>query len=118
MNDNLGSRQGSKHAAPDLTNDINTLVESLRRERVYEVQPGRIIPGDKAEVPNVVEKGLIMLAKPLVEFNAEFRKQQIRRRRTPLVGESHLPQSSTAGLASQTDPSTSILNLYSVSMAT
>ena len=86
INTDLGSRQGSKHATPDLTRDINELIKSLREHRVYEVEHGRIIEGDAPTVPNIVSAGLSALPTPLREYNDAFRKLQERRRMTPLIG--------------------------------
>lgn len=106
-NDTLGSRQGSKHAAPDLWKDIELLMDGLDEFRVYKIEHGRTIPGDNPEAVNVVEQGLASLEKPLREFNTEFRKQQRRRRRFPLIGEPAIPTSS-ANETSAPPPPTSL----------
>ncbi|KAH9840190.1 uncharacterized protein C8Q71DRAFT_746208 [Rhodofomes roseus] len=87
MNDALGSRLGTTHAAPDLRRDIEELRRSLTDANVYKVTPGRTIDGDKAVVPNVITSGVTQLAGPLREYNAMFARMKKRRRRTsPLVG--------------------------------
>ena len=119
INHDLGSRQGSKHASPDLSRDINELMKSLREHRVYTVERGRVIEGEKALVPNLVSSGLRALPKPLREYNSTFLKLQARRRMTPLIGTPaarQREQSLQIGIHSQTsateaghghDPSTS-----------
>lgn len=79
INSDLGSHQGSKHTSPDLANDIDAILKSLREYRVYEIERGRIVEGDKASVPNVIAAGLEALPGPLREYNAMFRKLQERR---------------------------------------
>ncbi|TFY52109.1 hypothetical protein EVJ58_g10195 [Rhodofomes roseus] len=87
MNDALGSKQGTKHAPPDLTRDIQEIRRSLAEGHVYEIQPGRIIDSEKGIVPNVVAAGLSQLAGPLDEYNKTMMRLKKRRRRTsPLVG--------------------------------
>ncbi|KAH9929201.1 uncharacterized protein B0H18DRAFT_1154576 [Fomitopsis serialis] len=86
MNEALGSKQGMKHAAPDLTRDLEELRRSLAEGNVYVVQPGRIIDGEKGVVPNVVAVGLSQLAGPLNDYNKLMAKLKKRRRRSsPLV---------------------------------
>ncbi|KAI0731532.1 hypothetical protein C8Q72DRAFT_823117 [Fomitopsis betulina] len=87
MNEALGSRQGSKHAPPDLRRDLQEIQRTLAEAHVYSIIPGRRLEGDKAVVPNVITIGLQRLAGPLAEYNRTFARQQVRRRRTqPLVG--------------------------------
>ncbi|KAH9842929.1 uncharacterized protein C8Q71DRAFT_698962, partial [Rhodofomes roseus] len=87
MNNALGSKQGAKHAEPDLRRDLEELRRTLAAANVYRVQPGRIIDGEKAATPNVVTEGLSRLTGPLAEYNAMFARLKKRRRRTsPLVG--------------------------------
>ncbi|KAH9912367.1 uncharacterized protein B0H18DRAFT_1127286 [Fomitopsis serialis] len=87
MNDALGSRQGIKHAEPDLRRDIEELRRSLADANVYRVEPGRVIDGEKAVTPNVVAVGVSQLLGPLGEYNAMFARLRKRRARTsPLVG--------------------------------
>ncbi|KAI0073016.1 hypothetical protein K474DRAFT_1604071 [Panus rudis PR-1116 ss-1] len=95
MNQELGSRQGTKHTTPDIWRDINELMKSLHEHSVYRFEAGRTIPGDKAEVPNLFTVGLDALKKPLKDYNIAFQKLQARRRMKPLLGE---PASTTMGL--------------------
>ncbi|KAI0071880.1 hypothetical protein K474DRAFT_1577171, partial [Panus rudis PR-1116 ss-1] len=85
INNELGSRQGSKHASPDLSQDIAELMKSFREHSVYEIERGRTIDGEKVEVTNILAAGLEMLQKPLNEYNEGFQTLQARRRRQPLV---------------------------------
>ncbi|KAI0074176.1 hypothetical protein K474DRAFT_1601943 [Panus rudis PR-1116 ss-1] len=87
MNQELGSRQGTKHTTPDIWRDISELMKSLHEHSVYHLEPGRTIPGEKAEVPNLFTVGLDALKKPLKDYNIAFQKLQARRRMKPLIGE-------------------------------
>ncbi|KAI0073145.1 hypothetical protein K474DRAFT_1603842, partial [Panus rudis PR-1116 ss-1] len=87
MNQELGSRQGTKHTTPDIWRDISELMKSLHEHSVYCLEIGRTIPGEKAEVPNLFTVGLDALKKPLKEYNIAFQKLQVRRRMKPLIGE-------------------------------
>ena len=40
MNDAIGSKQGTKHAAPDIARDLRELRHSLAEAQVYEIKPG------------------------------------------------------------------------------
>ncbi|KAI0071152.1 hypothetical protein K474DRAFT_1582656, partial [Panus rudis PR-1116 ss-1] len=84
INQELGSRQGSKHSSPDLWRDITTLMRSLHEHSVYIQQDGRVIEDEKGAVPNIVARGLEALHKPLQEYNEAFVTAKIRRRNKPL----------------------------------
>lgn len=86
MNQDLGSRQGSRHSSPDLSKDIVELMRSLHEHRVYCYEGGRVIEGENTEVRNVVTAGLRNLHKPLADYNNMFSRLQEQRRRTPLIG--------------------------------
>ncbi|KAJ3541714.1 hypothetical protein NM688_g6046 [Phlebia brevispora] len=90
VHQDLGSRQGTKHASPELQRDINLLKESLQQHKVYEIQSGRIIDQEDAVVANVVSEGLKSLKEPLAEYNKGFRRLQQRCRMKPLVGEAYV----------------------------
>lgn len=94
MHDTFGSFQGNKHAPPDLSNDIDELMNSLREHAVYMPQESRSIDGDKAEVPDVVALGAGQLVTPIIEYNAMFERLRQRRRLRPLVGSPVFPASS------------------------
>lgn len=87
INRDLGSAQGLKHTSPDVWRDITTIMGSLQANQVYLIEDGRKILGEKCEVPNVISDGVNNIEKPLGEYNKEFKKQQLRRRRHPLIGE-------------------------------
>jgi hypothetical protein len=87
FNDILGSDVGTRHAPPNLSNDIATLMESLEENNVYRVQKGRMLEDDQA-VKDVVETGLQILIEgeknPLHEYNNAFQRLQHRRRMKPV----------------------------------
>lgn len=103
INGTLGSHQGAKHASPDLWRDITELMKKLDEFGVYKERPGRTISGKKAMVPNVLDLGLLKLQAPLKNYNDTFRRQQERRRVTPLLAE----PSETPPNPSATPPPTS-----------
>lgn len=84
FNHDLGSDQGTKHAPPDLSKDISSLMASLNEHKVYEIQHGRILDDDDAPVQDVIQVGLHNLTagtkNPLSEYNNGFRRLQVRRR--------------------------------------
>jgi hypothetical protein len=94
FNSVLGTDQGTRHAPPDLTNDIQALISSLDEHKVYKIIPGRILTGENEPVKDVVAIGLQNLTEgaknPLSEYNTAFRRLQMRRRMTP-ISESDLP---------------------------
>jgi len=85
VNGTLGSKQGSKHAAPDLANDIQELKRSLREHNVYTFERGRTIDGTKPVVPNIIALGLTQLHGPLNDYNRMFQQLKKRRAMSPLV---------------------------------
>jgi hypothetical protein len=93
MHANLGSKQGNVHAAPDLTEDIKTIMDSLARNCVYEVLQGsngpRIFEDDDAPVVDAYAAGLNSLTwgakSPLYEHNKTFLTLQKRHRVNPLA---------------------------------
>ncbi|KZT69353.1 hypothetical protein DAEQUDRAFT_646439, partial [Daedalea quercina L-15889] len=80
INEALGSKQGTKHATPDLTRDLEELQRTLAATDVYRIHPGRVIDGEKAVVPNVVSVGLSQLSGPLCEYNRMMSVLKRRRR--------------------------------------
>ncbi|KAL1699001.1 hypothetical protein EV121DRAFT_217137 [Schizophyllum commune] len=95
VNSTLGSRQGKRHATPDRTKDIDELMASLARHKVYEYCPGRRFDADDtSQVDDVIGVGLYKLTKggttpsPLANHNTSFRNLQAAYRVTPLVGTS------------------------------
>ncbi|KAJ8090045.1 hypothetical protein PM082_018625 [Marasmius tenuissimus] len=78
--------QGTRHAAADLSNDINTLMESLEHHKVYQVIKGRVLDNDNPPVKDVISEGITQLPGPLREYNSAFKSLQARRRQEPTVG--------------------------------
>ncbi|KAJ8462312.1 hypothetical protein ONZ51_g10984 [Trametes cubensis] len=97
INQDLGSRQGSKHTTPDLDFDIHELMDSLAHHRVYDIEPGRTISSEKPTVLNAVSAGLGQLAGPLADFNAQVRRLQARCQMTPVVGRPYIDRPETHG---------------------
>src|SRR5882762_11892370 len=89
FNSVLGADQGTRHAPPDLTNDIQALISSLEEHKVYKIIPGRELTGGSEPVKDVVAIGLKNLTEgaknPLSEYNTAFRRLQMRRRMTPVT---------------------------------
>ncbi|TCD65951.1 hypothetical protein EIP91_001981 [Steccherinum ochraceum] len=89
MNRDLGSRQGSKHATPDLWRDISVLMKSLKDHNVYGYEPGRVIEdkdGNSLPARNIISEGWNGLKQAVAEYNKTFEKQRERRSEVPLVG--------------------------------
>ncbi|KAK1235663.1 hypothetical protein PQX77_001105 [Marasmius sp. AFHP31] len=78
--------QGSRHAAPDLSKDIATIIESLEHHKVYKIIRGRVLDNDDLPVRDVISEGISQLSGPLQEYNATFKSLQARRRQEPTVG--------------------------------
>lgn len=86
LHNDLGSRQGTKHAPADLSKDIKELMRSLREHSVYVVEDGRTIESEKGSVPNTISQGLRNLTEPLKAYNHLFQRLQRRCRTQPLIG--------------------------------
>ncbi|KAF7372061.1 hypothetical protein MVEN_00064400 [Mycena venus] len=89
INIDLGARQGSKHASPDLAEDITALMDSLGEHEVYIEKEGRVLDDDKKPVPDVLAVGMAALTHgssitPLAEFNQQFEILRQRRQLTPV----------------------------------
>ncbi|KAJ7082950.1 hypothetical protein B0H15DRAFT_803079 [Mycena belliarum] len=74
INTDLGARQGSKHATPDLQEDITVLMSSLAEHEVYVEKEGRVLDDDEKAVPDTLSVGMAALTHgssttPLDEFN-------------------------------------------------
>ncbi|ETW82437.1 hypothetical protein HETIRDRAFT_416617 [Heterobasidion irregulare TC 32-1] len=82
VHDVLGSKQGNRHAAPDLMDDINELMGSLSHHSVYTEQQGRAFNDDGPPAADVI----IDAVTALKQFNSMFTTLQQRRRVKPLVG--------------------------------
>ncbi|KAK7013469.1 hypothetical protein R3P38DRAFT_3206790 [Favolaschia claudopus] len=90
MNVELGNRQGSKHATPDLAADIAALMASLNEHEVYVEKEGRVLDDDEKPVPDVISVGMAALTHgtsttPLAEFNEQFESLRKRRHLTPVA---------------------------------
>ena len=101
LNDTLGGDQGTKHAPPDLKEDMESLMSSLDEHKVYQIQEGRMVKEEEV-VKDVVGGGLHNLTagekNPLNEYNAAFRRLQIRRKMKPVslaALEGHSEQATT-----------------------
>lgn len=97
FNNALGADQGTKHPPPDLSNDTETLMDSLDEYNVYRIQAGRILDEDDLSVPDIASSGFHSLSNsdgptnPLDDYNAAFKRLQHRRRMKPLVPWSQRP---------------------------
>ncbi|KAL0059342.1 hypothetical protein AAF712_013920 [Marasmius tenuissimus] len=96
LNGLLGSDQGTKHAPPDLTADIQTLIENLHEREVYMLKPGCMLDDDDPAVIDSITAGLEALSDglkgPINDYNQAFKQLQARSLLQPLVlGESSSP---------------------------
>jgi len=86
LNDTLGGDQGTKHAPPDLKEDIESLMSSLDEHKVYQIEKGWMVKEEV--VKEVVGLGLQNLMagekNPLNKYNAAFRRLQIWRKMKPV----------------------------------
>ncbi|KAF8064912.1 hypothetical protein FPV67DRAFT_1608385 [Lyophyllum atratum] len=89
LNDLFGDDQGSRHAPPDLTEDIETLMRSLMDYKVYQIIPGRILDEDDPPANDIITVGLQNITdnskSPLAEYVANFLRLQQRRRKQPII---------------------------------
>jgi len=104
FNDILGADVGKRHTPPDLTNDIETLMDSLEDHKVFTIQKGRVLGGESKPVPDVVSVGLQSLTNPdgsknpLTDYNNAFKRLKRRRGMTPVALPTDLPPTSMTGL--------------------
>lgn len=89
FNDILGSDQGTRHAPPELTEDIQTLMASLDEHGVYKLQKGRVLGDGEQPAKDVIEIGFHALSQgpknPLHEYNMAFKRLQTRRSMNPVT---------------------------------
>lgn len=83
INGSLGSHQGAKHSAPDLSLDIERLMSSLKSHEVYVQKAGRVLHVNEKPAADILSSGLAMLthgtsSTPLDEFNDYYK--DLRRR--------------------------------------
>lgn len=77
MHSTLGSYQGITHHTPDLRRDLNVLMDSLVKEKVYAFRPGRKLDKDDLPAVDTITKGTNALihggaTSPLAQYNAAF----------------------------------------------
>ncbi|KAJ7809892.1 hypothetical protein B0H14DRAFT_2864831 [Mycena olivaceomarginata] len=80
---------GSKHATPDLEEDIDALMDSLAEHEVYLEKEGRVLDDDEKPAPDVLSVGMATLTHgssttPLSEFNQQFEIMRERRGLVPI----------------------------------
>ena len=80
FNDNLGADQGTRHTPANLTDDIQSLMESLEEHNVYQIQNGWVLDEDDGPVKDVMGVGLQNLVdgnkNPLSKYNEVFQRVQ------------------------------------------
>ena len=89
FNDILGADQGTRHAPPNLSDDIQALMDSLNEHKVYQVQHGRVLDeSDGGPVKDTITTGLQNLTagtkNPLSDYNKAFQLLQRRRKIIPV----------------------------------
>ena len=103
----MGADQGVRHAPPDLTDDIQSLMDSLDEHTVYQIQKGRVLHNDDKVVPDVIAVGLHRLMEgmntPLKEYNTAFHRLQKHRSMKP-VSSSDIPTSASTPTCSTPVP--------------
>ncbi|KAJ7456193.1 hypothetical protein FB451DRAFT_1512643 [Mycena latifolia] len=115
INLDLGARQGSKHATPDLAADIEALMDSLEEHEVYVEKEGRVLDDDEKPAPDVLSAGMAALShgtstNPLAEFNQQFDTLRARRRLTPvadlfgLINRAAIPTTTSSSAPAVTPP--------------
>ncbi|KAL1683059.1 hypothetical protein EV122DRAFT_286615 [Schizophyllum commune] len=111
VNRTLGARQGKRHATPDLTADIDELMNSLAHRKVHEIQLGRTLEDDDpmGMVPDAVAIGHTQLTygatSPLKKYNEAFLRLQKRRRVAPLVPRKEPSPSASQAASGQAEAS-------------
>ncbi|KAJ7823342.1 hypothetical protein B0H14DRAFT_2597994 [Mycena olivaceomarginata] len=96
----LGSDQGTKHEPANLSTDINLLMKSLAEHQVYKIK-GRVFAEGDGKPDTLADSS----ANPLVEYNAAFRKLQVRLRWSESESEevAHAPSGGHADVSGQTE---------------
>ena len=99
FNDNLGADQGTRHTPANLTDDIQSLMESLEEHNVYQIQNGWVLDEDDGPVKDVMGVGLQNLVdgnkNPLSKYNEAFQHLQRRRKMTPVNPKTNPSQSTS-----------------------
>ncbi|KAF6743049.1 hypothetical protein DFP72DRAFT_859600 [Ephemerocybe angulata] len=98
MKVNLGTDIGTKHQAPDLSRDIQVLMNSLAEHGVYAKTIGRKLDAEDPPVVDVIQAGLQSLVEgtALGEYNSAFAKLQKRRQMMPIYTEGDSPEAGSA----------------------
>ncbi|KAG6908630.1 hypothetical protein DXG01_003955 [Tephrocybe rancida] len=95
LNHMFGDDQGTWHAPPDLTEDIESLMSSLEEYKVYHVVQGRVLEDNEQPTVDIISFGLSNMMdnskSPLTEYIKNFTSLQNQRRKTPII----IPSSST-----------------------
>ncbi|KAN0130508.1 hypothetical protein V8E53_011594 [Lactarius tabidus] len=90
VNGALGSKQGNRHATPDLTKDIKILMDSLKKNNVYNQVLGRTLGDEEKPAPDIICEGFTALTwgakSPLKQFNQMIKTLQRCCSIQPLVG--------------------------------
>jgi hypothetical protein len=85
----LGTDIGTKHATPDLSNDIRVLMDSLAEHEVYRFKNGRTLDDNEDSTTDVISVGMDHLMRntnsPLNDYNKAFRHLKRRRATKPVV---------------------------------
>ncbi|KAG8699819.1 hypothetical protein FRC08_005090 [Ceratobasidium sp. 394] len=80
LNNSLGSYIGRKHTLPDLSIDIQKIVDSLDRHQVYKIQPGCTLNEKDEPTPDIKTLGLVKLMdghlSGLDKYNKLFKSTQ------------------------------------------
>ncbi|KAF9537318.1 hypothetical protein CPC08DRAFT_598986, partial [Agrocybe pediades] len=84
----LGANQGTRHAPPNLSKDIESLMKYISDHKVYEISKGRTLDDDEAPTKDIMAAGFHSLTtgskNPLAEYNEAFERLQRRRRMRPV----------------------------------
>ena len=112
FNDILGADQGTCHAPPDISDDIQTLMDSLNKHNVYQIQPGHVLnEGDGEPCKDTITAGVQSLMtgtkNPLSEYNKAFCLLQQRRKIIPTSAQakstSHRPNDTIEAIQVKTN---------------
>ncbi|KAG9119106.1 hypothetical protein FRC07_006041 [Ceratobasidium sp. 392] len=104
----LGDRQGTKHSAVSIKDDIRALIENLKAHRVYEKHPGRKFDPDDSPPKNVITEGHQRLAhgsnRTIDHYNKYFKDLQRRLRVSPVSKMATQPTSAPDASSSHLPP--------------
>ncbi|KAF8595439.1 hypothetical protein BDV93DRAFT_456821, partial [Ceratobasidium sp. AG-I] len=81
LNKTLGSYLGNTHTSPDISRDVNKIIRSLEKHRVYTIVPGRTFEGHDEPTVDMESMGLASLmdgsTSGLNEYNKGFKSAQM-----------------------------------------